>query len=283
MKVMIKKVDYKNNSFSCIVGNRLINFYLTNRLSKIFMNHLNNNCVVDFVITKKIKRVNNKKYHQIKHFNYIKDYKRNIVLYDHEQLKGDMIEFLNEQKHFLFLDLEMTMPNYYQKRFRPEIIQYGFYLVDSNGEVLMKGSNYLKTKLVKKLNKQTIRFLNLDVGNYKKSKKSYEVFYNLIKDVKLKYNPKIVVWGKNDIQAINHYYNIYNLNPLTDSNDFIDLLKLHKDYFNLSNDLGLFKAYETYYNKTIHQHHDAKDDAKITKKVFDAFIMYSNGREGEKV
>lgn len=282
MKMMIKKVDYKNNAFSCIVGNRLMNFYLTNRLSKIFMLHLNEYCIVDFVITKRVKKIGQKKYHQIKHFNYIKDYKRNFVLYDHEKLKIEMIDFLEKQKHFLFLDLEMTMPNYYQRRFIPEIIQYGYYLVNSNGEIINKGSNYLETKLTNKLNKHTIRFLNLDVGNYNKTKKPYIEFYNELNNIINKYSPKIVVWGKNDIQAIDHSYNIYKLNPITNKNDFIDLLKLHKDYFNLSNDLGLFKAYETYYNKSIHQHHDAKDDAKITKKVFDAFIMYSNGKERGK-
>ncbi|HHW80058.1 MAG TPA: hypothetical protein GX742_04540, partial [Acholeplasmataceae bacterium] len=56
---------------------------------------------------------------------------------------------------------------------------------------------------------------------------------------------------------------------------FVDLLKLHKDYFNLRNDVGLFKAYETYYEKNAEQVHDAKADAKITKKVFDAFLQYS--------
>lgn len=276
---MIKEIDYNNNAFSAVVGNKLMYFYLTNRLSKIFMPHINESCIVDFVITRRVKKIGQKKYHQIKHFNYIEDYKRNFVLYDHEKLKSDMITFLENQKNFLFLDLEMTMPNYNQRKFIPEIIQYGYYLVNSDGKILETGSDYLKTKLTKKLNKHTVRFLNLDVGNYNKNKKDFIEFYNKIKNLMNQYDLKIVVWGKNDIQAIDYAYKIYNLEPITNSNNFIDLLKLHKDYFNLSNDLGLFKAYETYYNKSIHQHHDAKDDAKITKKVFDAFIMYSNGKE----
>ena len=61
---------------------------------------------------------------------------------------------------------------------------------------------------------------------------------------------------------------------MTDANDFIDLLKLHKDYFNLKDDLGLFKAYQVYYKIDETQAHDAHDDALITKQVFDAFIDY---------
>ena len=91
-----------------------------------------------------------------------------------------------------------------------------------------------------------------------------------------KYHPKIVVWGKNDIQAIQASYKLHNKKALTKSTDFVDLSKLHKDYFNLRDDLGLFKAYETYYKKAKEQIHSAKEDAKITKNVFEAFITYIN-------
>ena len=118
--------------------------------------------------------------------------------------------------------------------------------------------------------------MKLDINIYNQTKIPFIDFYNQLKDIITKYNAKIVVWGKNDIQALNYGYKIYKLKPLTNDYDFVDLLKLHKDYFNLRNDLGLFKAYETYYDETIKQTHDAKDDAKITKKVFDAFLEYSN-------
>ena len=60
------------------------------------------------------------------------------------------------------------------------------------------------------------------------------------------YRPKMVVWGKNDIVALNESYKLHDLLPLTNEYDF-DLLTLHKDYFNLNQDIGLFKAYETYF------------------------------------
>ena len=89
-----------------------------------------------------------------------------------------------------------------------------------------------------------------------------------------KYNPKLVVWGKNDLSALNDSYVLHDKDKLTSDENFIDLLKLHKDYFNLKDDLGLFKAYKTYYDVAFSQAHDAKDDALVTKYVFDAFLEY---------
>ena len=52
----------------------------------------------------------------------------------------------------------------------------------------------------------------------------------------------------------------------------MDLLKLHKDYYNLENDIGLFKAYKMYFNDDLDQAHNAYEDALITKHVFDGFL-----------
>lgn len=275
MRLMIESVDHKNRTFTCKIGNQLISFYLTNRLAKIFLEHLSEDVLVDFEITGKRRTVNNKKVFHVAYFNLIKNYKNDIVIYDHSKLKRDMVNFLDSNKHYLFLDLEMTMAYFRQKRFVPEIVQYGYLLVNDRGETVIKGSNYVETTLQKRINKRTISFLKLDINKYHESKISFKEFYNELDNVIKKYSPKIVVWGKNDIQALDHGYKIHNLKPVTNQYDFVDLLKLHKDYFNLHNDLGLFKAYETYYKEEINQVHDAKDDAVVTKKVFDAFIKYS--------
>lgn len=275
MKLMIDSVDHKNRIFTSKVGNQLLSFYLTNRLAKIFLDHLDENVLVDFEITGKRRTINNKKVFTVAHFNLIKNYKNDFIIYDHSKLKQEMIDFLASNKHYLFLDLEMTMPYYRQKRFVPEIIQYGYLLVNDQGETILKGSNFVETKLQEKINKRTITFLKLDVKKYHEDKISFKEFYNNLKEIIETYKPKLVVWGKNDIQALDYGYNIHKLKPITSNLDFVDLLKLHKDYFNLRNDLGLFKAYETYYKEEINQVHDAKDDAIVTKKVFDAFINYS--------
>lgn len=276
MKLMIKKVNYKNQTFSCLVGKQLVNFYLTNRLSKIFLNYLSKDVLVEFVVSGKTKKIDKRKAYEVSHFTLIKNYKNDITIYDHSQLKQEMIDFLENNKYYLFLDLEMTIPFYRQRDFIPEVIQYGYLLVDNKGNTITENSNYVKAKLQKNINRRTIRFLKLDINYYNNTKIPFTSFYKELKEMIDKYQPKIVVWGKNDIQALNYGYKIHKLKALTNELDFVDLLKLHKDYFNLRNDLGLFKAYETYYNKSINQTHDAKDDAKVTKKVFEAFLKYSN-------
>lgn len=276
MKLIIKNVNYKKQTFSCIIGNQLVDFYLTNRLSKLFLNHLSQDVIVDFAVSGKTKIIEQRKAYEVQHFNLIRNFKSKITIYDHNQLKQDMIGFLESNEYYMFLDLEMTIPFYKQKDFIPEIVQYGYFLVDKNGKTIERNGNYVKTKIQKNINRRTIKFLKLDITNYNQTKIPFISFYNELKSLINKYNPKIVVWGKNDIQALSYGYKIYKLKPITNELDFVDLLKLHKDYFNLRNDLGLFKAYETYYDESINQTHDAKDDAKITKKVFAAFLNYSN-------
>ena len=98
---------------------------------------------------------------------------------------------------------------------------------------------------------------------------------NELKDILNNYNPKIVVWGKNDIKALNDFYKLHKVSALTNSNNFVDLLRLHKNFFNLKNDLGLFNAYKEYYLEDPIQAHDAIEDAKVTKAVFSAFKKYA--------
>ena len=45
-----------------------------------------------------------------------------------------------------------------------------------------------------------------------------------------------------------------------------------KGYYELKNDPGLFKLYQTYYDVDDNQLHDALDDAKTTLYVFKAFV-----------
>ncbi|MCR5307716.1 MAG: hypothetical protein K6E24_01810, partial [bacterium] len=64
-------------------------------------------------------------------------------------------------------------------------------------------------------------------------------------------------------------YEINNLEALTPN--FINLLQVHKNYYNLKNDLGLFDAYKQYTGENLNQEHDALEDAFMTKNVFFEF------------
>ena len=52
---------------------------------------------------------------------------------------------------------------------------------------------------------------------------------------------------------------------------YINLLKLHKNYFNLKNDLGLFNALNLYTVREDKQAHNALDDAQVTREIFNGF------------
>ena len=64
-------------------------------------------------------------------------------------------------------------------------------------------------------------------------------------------------------------YEINNLEPLKPN--YINLLQVHKNYYNLKNDLGLFDAYKKYTGEDLNQEHDALVDAFMTKNVFFEF------------
>lgn len=170
----------------------------------------------------------------------------------------------------MFLDLEMTMQSFDSpKDFKSEIIQAGYLITDKFGNDLERKNYYIKPTLFPKLNKRTLKFLSLneeDVNNGV----SFNEFYNIFKDTLNKYNnPSIIVWGKNDILALKACYEINELEPLKPN--YINLLQVHKNYFNLKNDLGLFDAYKKYTGEDLNQEHDALVDAFMTKNVFFEF------------
>lgn len=251
-----------------------MSFYLTKRLSKIFMDYLDKGVLVDFEISKTKRKIANYQAYQVAYFNEVKLLKTRRKIYSHSALKLDMLEFLEKKDYYLIVDLEMTMPRYRERKFKPEIIQYGFVLVEYRGKTVLEDSAYILPVKQTRLSKRTINFLNLDYELFYEKAKPYKHFYNSLLEIFKKYQPKIVVWGKNDISAIQISYNIHNMKAITNENDFVDLSKLHKDYFNLKDDLGLFNAYETYYNKKHKQIHSAKEDAVVTKNVFEAFVNY---------
>ena len=69
------------------------------------------------------------------------------------------------------------------------------------------------------------------------------------------------------------------LNNFTKRMRFLDLLNLHKVYYGLKNDIGLFNAYNLYSNeRLVGQKHDALEDAIITMEIFKNFVEVCNNR-----
>lgn len=269
---IIYEVDYTNRCFYIIENNKKVGIYLTNKQNKIFMSHLSRGVLVDFVVLKRKRKHNGVLMYRLDYFNKIIDLQSRRVVFDIKSLRRDMADFITKFDYYLFVDFEMTMPEYRDKGFYPEIIQLGYVLINKNGEIIEQDGLYVDTFEKKPLTNRTKRFLSIDQDFYDREKKPYIDFYNLLKRIITKYEPKIVTWGKNDQQVLNNSYEIHNVIPITNSLMFIDLLKLHKDYYRIQNDVGLFKTYQHYYKVSDVQSHDAQEDAHITFKVYEAFI-----------
>lgn len=273
MKHLIYDISKQNSTFYCLINGQKVGFYLTKSLQKIFLDYLEKGHLVEFEINDFVKPIGKMKYHQVSYFTKIERLTPYQVLYDIEVLRNDMRNVISKYQHYLFVDFEMTMPGYQAESFQAEIIQFGAVLTDNIGQTILEREYYIKPKL-HKLSMRTIKYLDLHLDEFNNQAKDFEYFYLDLKDIISKYEPKIVVWGKNDIIVLNKAYESNNLLPITNEFDFFNLLVLHKDYFNMSQEIGLFKAYQTYFpDKNIKpQKHDAKDDANVTKAIFFEFL-----------
>lgn len=272
MRKLIYEFDEQNKIIYVLEKRRKKAYHLTLRLFKLFSRHLKKGVLIDFEtgnkrITKGVLTQN------IRYFNQIVSLVPYQVIYDLESLRENMVEVLNNHEYYLFLDFEMSMPGYDASvKFTPEIIQAGFVLSKAFEAPIIKDSFYLQTHSKLVLSRRAIKFLNINQETYDQKARPFLELHLKLKKIYQKYRPKIVIWGKNDETVFMDTYKNYKLKPFLNHFDFMDLLKLHKDYYNLENDIGLFKAYKMYFNDDLDQAHNAYEDALITKHVFDGFL-----------
>lgn len=89
----------------------------------------------------------------------------------------------------------------------------------------------------------------------------------------------VFVWGKNDQIELNKMNKLHHLGQFKQRLQFIDLLNLHKIYYRLKNDIGLFNAYNIYSDIDLtNQKHDALEDAIVTKDIFFYFKDVCNNK-----
>lgn len=279
MKRRIHRYDKENGIITTITNNRYLNFYLTNSIKRRFEKLLEEGSYIEFKPDFKQEKVIDKiKCYRINHFvKILKPTKLTIkTIYDIKDVRQKIINQITLDDYYLFLDLEMTMPPYYPvKNFEAEIIQVGYYLTDSELNIIEKNDYYLNPTKFKTVSKRTLKFLNIERGSITDSK-PYMYFYEDLKRLFDVYSPKVVVWGKNDYLAINTSFKLNKQKPIIDQRNFINLLNNLKQYYNLFDDVGLFKAYEIYYNETPVQEHNALSDAYILYKIYDSFTTSNN-------
>lgn len=205
---------------------------------------------------------------------------RPTIYYDISIIKSGIKNLINQNRYRLFLDFEMSMPPYnnYQS-FVSEIIQAGFILTDESGKIIEEFSSYIKPKLIPEISIRTKKFLHIDQSDVDGGK-TYDDLHKLIVELQRKYNPIVYVWGKNDQLELHKLNRIHRLSNFAKTMQFIDLLSLHKMYYGLKNDLGLFNAYNMYMEDSDleKQKHDALEDALVTKEIFYAFKDVCNNK-----
>ncbi|MFW6319990.1 MAG: exonuclease domain-containing protein [Bacillota bacterium] len=278
IKGTIKTIDIEERLITVSTRKRVLTLYIQRAMFNRYMTYLEPNHMM--VANTKIHHDTTKQNRMYTVKDIIKIVKptprRTIILYSHDTIINQTKHFVNSLKNTLFLDLEMSMHPYYKDpHFVQEIIQAGYVLVDSHGNIIEKYMAFIQPTKHKKLTKRTLKFLDLTQDDIDKGI-PYDTFYQHFKQLLKTYNPAIIVWGKNDALALKETANVNDLPNINDRSRFVNLLKLHKNVFKLKNDLGLLKANQLYGYPTDTQRHDALEDAEMTKRIFDGFKAYLN-------
>jgi len=276
MRAKIHNFDYDKRMIEILSGRRLEFFYLKPQLFTLFAHYFKPGLYLDFQVYGEKTTHFGVACYNILSIEEIYCPKTKSKLFSKNLQRQIILDSISKSDYFLCLDLEMEILNKYDlnKTNRAnfsQIIQIGYSLFSKTGNVIIEKGYYLLTK-ENQLNYKTQKFLNIDLSFYKKNAYTFTHFYDELSTIINIYSPKLVVWGNYDIITINKSFDLYELNPLISATSFIDLLKIHKNFYSLKNDLGLFNAYEAYYNKVSIQEHNALTDAVITKEVLLAFI-----------
>ena len=275
IKGIIYNVDVKHKTISIKFNNHLKFFYFQNNLMKRFKKYLyKGNCITLVCEDSKEDRggySSNQVIYVVEVFVPTKNGKK--VLYNKDELNRSLLSFFESLEYKMFLDIEMTMPNYSQSNdFIPEIIQAGYFIVDKSGNIVETENFYIRPTKSYHINKRTRDFLHIDNKTISKQAVSYYKFYNKFKSVLNKYRPAILTFGKNDKLFIERSYTINELPSLSFMSRFVNLSQLIKNFYELRNDPGLFSLYEQYTGNPDYQAHDALEDAKVTYTVYQNFI-----------
>lgn len=272
----IRGFDEKSRIFEILINNRVKLFYLSRSQFKKFHSYLNEGLVVHF--TCKDERIKQGDYMVYEVISFIKMLRhlprKTIVYYDLSTIKQGVKKIFDRSGYRLFLDLEFTMPPHGYisgSGFKPEIIEYGLYLEDEFGQVVLTESGMVRPKFDMGINSRTTEFLKIKEEDIRYAPSQLK-FYNKLKDILTYYQPTIYVWGKNDIMMLDSFYEINKFKKLAERKSFVNLMQVMKNYYGIKSDIGLFNAYELFDQKNDKiQDHNALNDAIATSEVFKLF------------
>ncbi|MBU0997848.1 MAG: hypothetical protein KKE16_07400 [Firmicutes bacterium] len=276
---LLHGVDEKKRIIAIKVNKKVTFYYMAKGMFQSFMQYFKSGIYVFMDVQETSRRYRGYTVKNVLNIEKVMSPHRQnpTIYYDVSIIKSGISHIMNTKKPKLFLDFEMSMPPYRNyEDFVSEIIQVGFILTDATGEIIDKQSYFIKTFLFKEISDRTKKFLRVEQEQID-SGLEYREFYDLFTKLLQTYKPMVLVWGQNDRIELKKMNFRHQLADFTPNTQFVDLLKLHKTYFNLKNDLGLFNAYFLYYENDIDkQKHDALEDARVTKAVFDGFLEVCN-------
>lgn len=277
---LLHGVDEKSRVIAMKEKHKVSFYYMAKGLFQSFMQYFQEGIYVFLYVTEE-----SKKYHGytvktvVSIEKILSPNKQNpTIYYDVSIIKTGISTIVNQQKYRCFLDFEMSMPPYKNyDNFTSEIIQVGLVLTSPEGEVVDNLSSFIRPVLFKEISDRTKKFLSIQQEDIEQGI-SYQEFYDYFTKLINKYRPMVFVWGQNDQIELRKMNRLHQLADFTSKTQFVDLLKLHKTYFGLKNDLGLFNAYNLYKEVDLDkQMHNALEDAMITKEVFYSFVDVCNG------
>lgn len=199
------------------------------------------------------------------------------VFYDVLTIKRGVKKLLDKIDYKMFLDLEFSLPAYYQSMPHvAEIVQYGIVVEDEKGNIVFEDSALVNPKKKYSLNSRTLKFLSRTREEYDNAIE-YIYFYNLLKSLLKEYNPKIVAWGRSDMLALEQSFEVNKVKPLPVRKKYVNIMQVIKNYYNLKEEMGLFQTYQEMSGESLKpQVHDALEDAMLTKEIYRMFKVKVN-------
>lgn len=270
------KVIPHNRIIKVLTSEKLVNLYMSRKLFKDFGPYFAYNPYVFVRVTEEKRYTNGVNALEIASFDKIvkptKSKGKKDVYYDVQMIKRGVKDLLDHQNNKMFLDLEFTLPSYYQTtRHISEIVQYGIVIEDSSGNVVFEKGELVRPKKPYGLNQRTLKFLSKKYSDFNNAI-SYQDFYNLLVELINKYDPKVIAWGKSDMLTMEKSFEFNRLPSLDIRNRYLDLMQVIKNYYNYKNDLGLFSTYQTMLGEELdEQAHDALEDAMVAREIYNLF------------
>lgn len=270
------KVIPHNRIIKVLTSEKLVSLYMSRKLFKDFGPYFAYSPYVFVNVTDEKKYTNGVNAIEIDSFVKIvrptKAKGRKDVYYDIQMIKKGVWNLLEHQSYKMFVDLEFTLPSYFQTaQHISEIVQYGIIIEDKDGKVVFEKGELVKPKKPYGLNQRTLKFLSKKYSDFNDAC-SYTDFYNLLIELIDKYDPKVIAWGKSDMIAMEQSFTYNKLPKIDIRNRYLNLMQVIKNYYNYKNDLGLFSTYQELLGVELdEQAHDALEDAMVAREIYNIF------------